>query len=52
MAKSFLILFFSFFAIQIFSQTNPAIEIDNVNNLTIDTCGVDFVDSGGFDYHC
>lgn len=52
MAKSFLILFFSFFAIQIFSQTNPAIEIDNVNNLTIDTCSVDFVDSGGFDYHC
>lgn len=35
------------------AQQAPGIMLDaSVNNLTIDTCGVDFFDNGGHTLHC
>jgi len=40
-------------AIIVVAQPAPGISLNgSVNNSTIDTCGVDFFDSGGHELHC
>ncbi len=53
MRKLFLLITYFMFASNIFAQQAPGITLDgSVNNSTIDTCGVDFFDSGGHTEHC
>ena len=52
--KNLLLVILTFFCISLFAQfPAPGITLDgSVNNSTIDTCGVDFFDSGGHEEHC
>jgi len=51
--RKVLSILFIFAAIIAVAQPAPGITLDgSVNNSTIDTCGVDFFDSGGHELHC
>ena len=51
--RKIFILLFVFATIIVNAQQAPGIILDgSVNNSTIDTCGVDFFDSGGHELHC
>jgi len=53
MRKLFLLFILSIFYVSAYAQPAPGITLDgSVNNSTIDTCGVDFFDSGGHEEHC
>jgi len=53
MRNLFLPVVLFFFVLGSFAQQAPGIILDgSVNNSTIDTCGVDFFDSGGHEEHC